>query len=137
MRADTCPFRKSFPNARFWDYRLAVERMEEPARFDSVALEFRLDGLAVQSKLILDQYTIHPVDVRSPIGVRRDADARKISQARGVFARDCDLRRDRLVEVLQLRQADRRLEIGHAVIEPDVVMDEAGLFVDAEAEIAL
>src|SRR5580704_147703 len=111
--------------------------MEEPARFDSVALDFRLHGLAAQSKLILDQNAIHPVDVRSPIGVRRDGDARKISQTRGVFARDCDLRRYRLVEVLQLRQADRRLEIGHAVIEPDVVMDEAGLFDGAEAEVAL
>ena len=46
------------------------------------------------------------------------------SLRRAVYSPYCDLRRDCLVEALHLRQADRRLEIGHAVIEPDVVMDE-------------
>ena len=51
--------------------------------------------------------------------------------------RDCDLRLDRLIEVLQLRQTDRRLEIGHAVVEADIVVDEAGFFISTEAQVAL
>jgi hypothetical protein len=67
----------------------------------------------------------------------RDGYARRVRKKLVVFACDCYLRLDRFIEMLQLRQANRRLEIGHAVIEADIVMDEASLLVATEAQIAL
>ena len=101
--------------------------MEEGACLDPAVLQPAHHLIARHAEPIAEEDSEHPEDVLRPGPLRGERQVRLALQEIQIDPGDLSLPPNFLLDPLALRQADRGLEIGHAVVEPEVVVDEARL----------
>src|SRR6186713_2925532 len=95
---------------------------EERPGLDASTMEALGDAWRVRVPLEYDP--VHPVDVASPGLLDRESDPGDVSERTGVPGGDRSLSRDDLVDVFDLRDADRRLDVRHPEVVAELAVKE-------------